>query len=69
MQHFKQRRAPRRWLNRSNLPLLGFLAIAGVLLLTEHRAHTIAALPWVLLALCLVLHFFGHGGHGRGGHD
>jgi len=67
MRRSESHRLARRWLSRSNLLLLGFLVIAGALLLTEHRAHTIAALPWVLLGLCLVLHFFGHRGHGNGG--
>jgi hypothetical protein len=51
-------------LSRSGLALLGFLAIAGFFLLTEHRAHALGALPFLLLALCPLLHFFGHGGHG-----
>lgn len=69
IRHAEPHRGPRRWLNRSNLLLLGFLIIAGALLLTEHRAHTIAALPWVLLGLCLVLHLFGHRRNGNGAHD
>ena len=35
-------------------------------LLTEHRAHALGALPFLLLLLCPLLHFM-HGGHGR--HD
>jgi len=49
--------------------LLGFLAIAGFFLFSEHQAHILGALPFVLLALCPLLHLFhGHGGHG-GGHS
>ena len=44
--------------------LIGFLAIAGFFLLTEHRAHQVGALPFLLLAFCPLLHIFGHGGHG-----
>lgn len=51
--------------SRSGLALLGFLAIAGFFLFTEHRAHLFGALPFVLLALCPLLHLFGHGGHGH----
>lgn len=42
--------------------------IAGVLylLLAEHRAHFIVALPWMILLLCPLLHVFMHGGHGHG---
>ena len=54
------------WRSRTGLMLVGFLAIAGFFLLTEHRAHLLGALPFVLLALCPLLHLFGHGGHGHG---
>lgn len=49
-----------------NLALLGFLAIAGFFLVSEHQAHVLGALPFVLLALCPLLHLFGHHGHGHG---
>ncbi len=52
--------------------LLGFLAIAGFFLVSEHQAHIFGALPYLLLLACPLLHWFmhrGHGGHGRdGGH-
>jgi hypothetical protein len=50
---------------------LGFALIAGYFLLTEHRAHVVQYLPFVLVLACPLLHFFhGHGGHGdHGGHD
>ncbi len=44
--------------------LLAFLAIAGFFLWTEHRAHLLGALPWLLLLACPLLHFFMHRGHG-----
>ena len=50
---------------RSGLALLGFLAIAAFFLLSEHRAHALGILPFVLLLLCPLLHLFGHGGHNR----
>jgi hypothetical protein len=46
--------------------LLGFLAIAAFFLLTEHRAHVLGVLPYVLLLLCPVLHLLLHRGHGNG---
>jgi len=55
------------WQNRSNQALVVFLAIGGFFLWTEHEAHVIAALPWVLIGGCLVMHLFMHGGHGHGG--
>ncbi|MCW5660039.1 MAG: DUF2933 domain-containing protein [Burkholderiaceae bacterium] len=44
----------------------GFLAVAGFFFFAEHRAHLLGALPFVLLALCPLMHLFhrGHGGHG-----
>ena len=51
---------------RAGLALLGFLAIAGFFLLSEHRAHALGILPYVLLLLCPLLHLFGHGGQGHG---
>lgn len=35
--------------------LVAFAAIGLFLLVTEHRAHTFGALPWILLALCPLL--------------
>jgi hypothetical protein len=49
------------WYSRTGLVPLGFLAIAGFFLLTGHRAHVPGALPYVLLALCPLLHLSGHG--------
>ena len=60
-----------RWLHsRSGVVLLGFLAIAAFFLWTEHRAHLLGVLPYVLLLLCPLLHLLhgGHGGHG-GSHE
>jgi YHS domain-containing protein len=49
---------------------VGFPLIAGYFLITEHRAHVIQALPFLLLLACPLLHLFhGHGGHGGHGDD
>ena len=45
------------------------LVIAAYFLLTEHRAHVIAALPWLLLLACPLMHLFMHRGHGSHQHD
>lgn len=42
-----------------------FLAVAGYFLVTEHRAHLFAALPWLLIGGCLLMHVFMHHGHGN----
>ena len=48
---------------------IGFLLVAGFFLITEHRAHLFGILPFLLLAACPFMHFFGHrhGGHGQHG--
>jgi len=52
---------------RANIVLIGFLVVAGFYLVTEHRAHLLGWLPWLLLLACPLMHFFMHSGHG--GHD
>jgi hypothetical protein len=48
----------------------GFILIVAYFLITEHRAHVVQYLPFLLLAACPLLHFFhGHGGHGGHGGD
>jgi len=54
-------------MSRSTWVLLGFLAIAGFFLLTEHKAHALGVLPFLLLLACPLLHLFHHGGHGGHG--
>jgi len=50
-----------------------FLAAAAFFLWTEHRAHLLGILPYLILLACPFIHLFlhrGHGGHGGGdGHD
>jgi hypothetical protein len=38
--------------SRGNMVLIGFLAIAGFYLVTEHTAHLFGALPYLLLLAC-----------------
>lgn len=58
----EQRRARWRW------ALLGFLAVAAFFLWTEHRAHLLGFLPYLLVLACPLMHLFHHGGHGRTPH-
>ena len=54
------------WTSRAGIVLIAFLAIAGLLLVYEHRVHILTG-PGILialLALCVGMHFFMHGGHG-----
>lgn len=57
------------WRSRAALIALGFLAAGAVLLLSEHRAHALGWLPFLLLLACPLMHVFMHGGHGGHGGD
>ncbi|MBI4523700.1 MAG: DUF2933 domain-containing protein [Deltaproteobacteria bacterium] len=58
------------WLrSRSGLVFLAFLAIAAFFLWTEHRAHFLGILPYLLLLACPLLHFLMHGRHGGHGEN
>lgn len=58
---------PARLGTPGRVALAFFAAAAAYFLWTEHRAHVIAHLPWGILALCPLMHFFVHRGHGS--HD
>ena len=48
---------------------LTFAMVAGFFLFTEHRAHLLGALPYLIFLLCPLAHLFMHRGHdGHGGH-
>ena len=54
------------WLGSRRIAvLIGFLAIIGLFLFTEHRVHLFGILPYLLLLACPFMHFFMHGGHGK----
>lgn len=55
------------WTSKTGLAAIAFLLIAAFFLLSEHRAHTFGALPFLLLLACPLLHMFMHGGHGGHG--
>lgn len=57
---------PKR-VSRANIALIGFLVIAAFYLITEHRAHVLGYLPFLILLACPLLHIFMHGGHGGHG--
>jgi hypothetical protein len=54
------------WLSPAGMVCIGFLAIGGVYLWMEHRAHLLGALVWLPLLACPLMHLFMH--HGHGGH-
>jgi hypothetical protein len=55
------------WRTKAGMALLCVLAVVGFFLVTEHTAHVLGALPFVLLAACPLMHLFmHHGGHHHG---
>jgi len=53
----------RRFLRRGRWVFWIFAIIAGIYLISEHRAHFLGALPFLVLLACPLLHMFMHGGH------
>jgi hypothetical protein len=49
--------------------LIVFLSVAGFFLLTEHRAHVLGYLPFLIFLLCPLMHIFMHKGHGKHGNS
>lgn len=50
-------------LSRGKWVFYGFLAFAGLLLFTEHRAHLLGILPFLILLACPLMHLFMHSSH------
>lgn len=65
-QHHEDRNGSEPGPNRTRWVLIGFLAVGGFFLVTEHRAHLYGVLPYLLILACPLMHLFhGHGKHGR----
>ncbi len=50
-----------------NWAIILISGVIGFYLVTEHTAHLLGALPWLILLACPLIHVFMHRGHG--GHD
>ncbi|HDI1215459.1 MULTISPECIES: DUF2933 domain-containing protein [Aeromonas] len=60
---------PGFWRSRTGVAFIIIGSVAGYFLVTEHWAHFMGALPYLLLLACPLMHVFMHGGHGgHGGH-
>ena len=51
-----------------NWPIFLILSIVGFYLVTEHTAHLLGVLPWLILLACPFIHIFMHRGHGQHDH-
>lgn len=67
-QHEEHDSPPSFWSSRYAIGLLVIGGVAVYFLLTEHLAHVVGALPYLLLLACPLMHVFMHGGHGGHGH-
>jgi len=63
MNHDRHHHSPMA--GRAKIGWIVFAVIAGFYLLSEHRAHLLGALPFLLLLACPLMHLFMHGGHGH----
>ncbi len=59
------------WKSRIGATLLVFLVVVAVLLGYEHRVHLLSGdgILIALLAVCVGMHLFMHGGHGGHGNQ
>ncbi len=67
-EHENQNEPSSFWRSRYALGYLVIGAVAAYFLLTEHLAHVIGALPFLLLLACPLMHVFMHHGHGHHSH-
>jgi Protein of unknown function (DUF2933) len=56
------------WFSSNGLAALTLIGGASYFLFMEHREHVFQFLPYLILLLCPLMHFFMHGGHGHGSH-
>lgn len=68
-EHQQKDDTPGFWHSRFAVGYLVFGAVAAYFLLTEHLAHVIGALPYLILLACPLMHVFMHHGHGHHHHD
>ncbi len=54
---------PKFWGSKYSIGYLVIGAVAAYFLFTEHYAHTIAVLPFLLILACPLMHLFMHSGH------
>ena len=57
------------WSTPHGAAVIFMIFAVSYFLWTEHRAHVIEALPWVIVRICPLMHVFMHRGHGHHGSD
>jgi Protein of unknown function (DUF2933) len=57
------------WRTLSGIACMFFLAAAGYFLFTEHRAHIVPYLPYLIILLYPLMHLFHHGSPGGHHHE
>ena len=65
--HLPEDRGAKTFLRRGRWIFWIFAIVAAWFLITEHRAHVLGALPYLILLACPAMHLFMHHGHGHGG--
>ncbi len=60
---------PGFWRSRTGVGFIVIGSVAGYFLVTEHWAHVVGFLPYLLLLACPIMHMFMHGGHHHRTHD
>ena len=66
--YFEHEPPPSFWRSRYAIGMAVIGMVAAYFLLTEHLAHVVGALPFLLLLACPLMHVFMHHGHGSHGH-
>lgn len=54
----------KQFLSAQRIGLILLIIIGGFFLWAEHKAHIMGALPYLVLLLCPLMHFFMHRDHG-----
>ena len=62
-EHHEMNKNQKSWLSRHRWISYVALIIIAYYLLSEHRQHAFAYLPFLFLAACPLMHVLMHGGH------
>jgi hypothetical protein len=67
----EHRNGLRDWLlSRTGIATVIAVAVLGFLVYTDHTAHLLGVIPYLLVLACPLMHIFMHSGHHHGsGHD